>query len=180
MAVRLEIVAHPRMTGSESDPVFGDASPLRAPEDVRPLPGRVLGWACGPEPACVRTAELLGGNPITRPDLAGPAFGCWTGRPLSDVATADPAGLSTWMADPDAAPHGGESLAAATIRLGRTCDHTDWPEGRSVVVVTPLAAKLIAVHALDAGAELVFRLDVPPGGRFELSGGRGRWRLILR
>jgi broad specificity phosphatase PhoE len=81
------------------------------------------------------------------------------------------------MSDPHAAPHGGESLAELVARVGACCDERDWPPGRSVAVVAPLVARAMAVHALAATPEVIFRVDLAPLGRVGLSRhGRG-WRL---
>jgi broad specificity phosphatase PhoE len=178
MAVRLLVVAHGR-AGSAVDPVFGDPGALPPDATVVPVEGRVQGWVTGPEQACRDTTERLATRSRIEPALAGPDLGRWAGRTLSEVAAADPAGLRTWLSDPASSPHGGESLAAACARIGRVCDKTGWPDGRTVLVVAPSAARLLAVHGIGGSAELSFALDVRPGGRFELSRHGGRWRLIL-
>ena len=179
MARRVVVLAHGR-AGAAADPVFGDPGRLVAGTEISPVPGRVLEWLIGPEPACRETAELAGAaDPSTAQGLAGPDLGRWTGRRLSAVAAEDPAGLQAWLSDPTAAPHGGESLADAQVRVGDVVDGRAWPDGRSVVVVSPVVARLLALHAIGGAADLGFRLDVRFGGLFELSrAGRG-WRLLL-
>jgi broad specificity phosphatase PhoE len=178
MARRLLVVAHGR-TRVDGEPVFGEPGRLAAGVEVEAVTGRVQCWFAGPENACRETAALLGADPSVVPDLAGPDAGHWSGRTPSAVAAEDPAGLQAWLSDPDAAPPDGESLIHALGRVGRVIDDEPWPEGRSVMVVTPAAARLLAIHALGGSAALAYRLDVRFGGRFELSGGRGGWRLLL-
>ncbi len=179
MAQRVLVVAHGR-AGAASDPVFGDQGPLVPDAEIAPVLGRVQRWTAAPEAACRQTAALLGAvEPVIVEELAGPELGSWTGRTLGEVAAEDPEGLQAWLSDPRAAPHGGESLVAATSRIGLACDRHDWPHGTSVVVVTPGAARLLAVHALGGPAELSFRLDVAAGSRFRLSRHGGSWRLLL-
>ena len=179
MATRLLVVAHAAV-GSVSDPVFGDRGPLLPEASMVPVEGRVGRWVAGAEQACPETVGLLGGPPPTiEPALSGPDLGSWTGRTLGEIAAADPDGLRAWLSDPGAAPHGGESLVAAQRRIGSSCDQYDWPDGTSVVVVTPVAARLLAVHALGGPAELSFRLDVAAGSRFRLSRHDRSWRLLL-
>ena len=174
---RLLVLAHARTAG---DPVFGDLEGLADGAEVAPVTGRVQRWFAGPEPACRQTARLLGGDPVIMPGLAAPDGGRWSGRTPAAVAADDPAGLQAWLTDPATAPPGGESLQQAQARLGRVIDTETWPEGRSVLVVTPAAGRLLALHAVGGAPELSFRLDVRFGGRFELSGGSGRgWRLVL-
>jgi broad specificity phosphatase PhoE len=184
MARRLLVVAHGR-TGGRSDPAFGDPGPLAPSAEIAesagivPPSGRIQRWVAGPEHACGQTAELLGGRPTVLPGLAAPDPGSWRGRTVGEIAAEDPAGLQAWLADPDAAPHGGESLRQALARLARVVGDERWPDGRSILVVTPAAARLLAIHAAGGPPELAFRLDVRFGGRFELSGGDRGWRLLL-
>jgi broad specificity phosphatase PhoE len=178
MAARLLVVAHGR-AGSTTDPVFGDLGPLLTEASPPPIEGRVQHWVAGPERACRETVQLLGGQARIEPALQGPELGSWTGRTVSEIAAEDPEGLRSWLSDPRAAPHGGESLAAALGRIGLACDRRDWPDGTSVVVVTPAAARLLAVHALGGPANLSFRLDVAAGSRFRVSRHSRSWRLLL-
>jgi broad specificity phosphatase PhoE len=93
------------------------------------------------------------------------------------VGESEPEELNRWLSDPAAAPHGGESLADLVRRVGAVCDTQDWPQGRSVLVVTPLVARAAAVHALGVGPAAIFRLDLAPLGRVGLSGQARSWRL---
>src|SRR5262249_11146732 len=45
------------------------------------------------------------------------AFGRWAGLSLAEVAEREPDAVREWMTDPDAAPHGGESLRAVLARV---------------------------------------------------------------
>ena len=93
---------------------------------------------------------------------------------MTDIATDHPAELESWLHDPYAVPHGGESLAELITRVGRALDDHPWPNGRSVVVVTSLVARALIVHALGAGPEVIFRIDVSPLGRAQVSRGDSR------
>jgi broad specificity phosphatase PhoE len=85
--------------------------------------------------------------------------------------------VDVWLHDAYAAPHGGESLAALIDRVGGVLDDHLWPQGRSVVAVTPLVARAAAVHALGAPPEVIFRIDIAPLGRVLISRGDQIWRL---
>jgi broad specificity phosphatase PhoE len=74
-------------------------------------------------------------------------------------------------------PHGGESLAELITRVGRVLDDHPWPHGRSVVVVTSLVARALIVHALGAGPEVIFHIDVSPLSRALISQSDQIWRL---
>ena len=174
--LRLLLVAH-GVTAAASELVFGDEGPLLHPGPLAPPRPPVASWWSGPERACRQTLDGLGGSGEVLPGLAGPDLGDWDGRPLAEVAASDPAGLQAWLGDPDARPHGGETLAELVARLAALLSDHGWPAGTSALVVTPLVARALAVAALGAPPAVVFALDVGHGGRVLLSGRAGRWRL---
>jgi broad specificity phosphatase PhoE len=176
VASRLVLVAHGPTTRTR-DLVFGDRAGLEHPELIEAETHRVSSWSSGPEPACFATAERLGGAPDVVSELAQPDFGGWDGRSLAEVGAEDPAGLGRWLSDPADSPHGGESLAQLVTRVGAYCDERDWPPGGNVVVVAPLVARAAVAHALGAGPEVIFRVDVAPLGRVGLSRQGPHWRL---
>jgi broad specificity phosphatase PhoE len=159
--------------------IFGDRTDVVRPELVQALAGQTQSWVSGPEPACLTTARALGAEPEILAALAGPDFGRWRGRSLAEVGPAEPQALSAWLSDPEAAAHGGESLVQLLNRVGTCCDARHWPQGRSVVVVAPLVARALAVHALGAPAEVMFRLDVGPLDRVQLTRSGPSWRLRM-
>lgn len=197
---RLLVVAHAATPGTR-ELVFGDASQVARPEHISPLEGHTAAWLAAPEPACTTTAAALGAVPssaavdcrISRdyaagsgtqslavvPELVGPNFGRWRRRSLAEVGAEEPAGVQAWLGDPAAVPHGGECLAGLVARIGAWADAWAWSEGRSVAVVTPLVARALAVHALGAPAEVIFRLDVAPLGRVYLTRSSAGWHLRL-
>lgn len=101
---------------------FDDDGPLseagrrraRAAAGALPAAGRSL---VTPSVRCRHTAEELGLPVRTAPELAGCAMGAWRGRTLAEVADGDPAAVSAWLADPDFAAHGGESLRQLCARI---------------------------------------------------------------
>ena len=175
MAQRLLVVAH-APTAPTIALIFGDQGEPQTGE-VRRLNGRVASWLRGPEKACVATAVCLGGEAEPVPELRECDFGAWTGRTLADVAFEDATALDTWLHDAHAAPHGGESLAELINRVGRVLDDHPWPEGRSVLVVSPLVARAAAVHALGASPEVIFHIDIAPLGRLLISRSDHAWRI---
>jgi len=72
---------------------------------------------CSPARAAVETAAALGLAATVDPGLADWHLGEWRGRALDEIAAAHPAELAAWLAAPDAAPHGGESLTALLARV---------------------------------------------------------------
>jgi broad specificity phosphatase PhoE len=175
MAQRLLLVGH-APTSPTAALALGNAGEPHT-QEVRRLTGRVASWLSGPEPACQETAICLGGEAEPIPELRECDFGSWTGRTLVDVAFEEAGVLDTWLHDPHATPHGGESLAELINRVGRVLDDHPWPDGRSVVVVSPLVARAAAVHALGAPPEVIFHIDLAPLGRVLISRSDHIWRM---
>lgn len=135
---------------------------------------------CGPARRCRETAALvLPGRAVDGDAPSGPASGAWAGRAPGELAAEDPAALQAWMADPDAAPSGGESLAALLSRVGGWMDGLDAGDDRGVTlaVVDPPVVRAAVAHALGAGPAGVWRVDVAPLTLAVLTGRAGRWNL---
>ncbi len=124
-----------------------------------------------------QTASALGlVDPVVEPALAEGSFGRWAGRTLADVNAADPSAVALWLASPDAAPHGGESLAAVVARVA------DWlaalpASGKTVAVTHGGVVKAAVVLALEAPLSAFWRVDVAPLSLTELARHDGRWTL---
>lgn len=121
MSARITLLA-----AASTSATAGAAFPADEPLDLRgragaaelagtfARPGRVL---CSPARVARETAAALSLDPVeTAPLLADLDAGRWAGRTLDDVAAAEPEGVGRWLADPDVAPHGGESVARTIER----------------------------------------------------------------
>lgn len=155
-----------------------DALGLRAAEAAAGTLRSAGPTPVSPSPRCRQTARVLGlPAPVDEPVLAGCDHGRWRGRTLDEIAAAEPEALARWLADPAAAPHGGEPLQAVLDRVA------DWlaalPQDAPAVtaVVEPDVVRAAAVHALGAPAAAFWRLDVRPLTATHLSGRAGRWNL---
>ncbi|MEV4611172.1 histidine phosphatase family protein [Kitasatospora sp. NPDC049258] len=127
-----------------------------------------------PSRRCAETAAALGLDAPADPALADLDTGGWRGRTLDEVAAEDPAALGRWLADPAAAPHGGESVLDLVDRIGT------WlaaQQGRVLAVVEPAVIRAAVVHALALPPHTFWRLDVEPLTLTRLTGGAGRWNL---
>ena len=92
-------------------------------------------WS-SPELRARQTAQVLGLKAAVEPALRDCDYGKWSGQSFDDVSAREPDAVATWLRDPAAAPHGGESLLAFMQRVaswlgGRVkptpsidCDHT--------------------------------------------------------
>lgn len=131
-----------------------------------------------PSPRCRQTAQALGlPTPTDEPALAGCDNGRWRGRTLDEVAAAEPEALARWLADPAAAPHGGEPLQALLDRVAGWLAALPGDGPAVTAVVEPDTVRAAAVHALDAPAAAFWRLDVRPLTATHLTGRSGRWNL---
>ena len=157
--------------------VFGgdedlDEGGLRAALALSPTGVRATRWVSAPAAAARQTARALGGDPADEPALADPDHGSWTGRMLDEV---DPGELHTWLSDPSAAPHGGESLAAVA---GRAAGWLGGQAGREVgAVAHPIVVRAVLAAALGLPAEGIRRLEVAPLAVVRLTGRGGRWHV---
>jgi broad specificity phosphatase PhoE len=125
---------------------------------------------------CARdTALALGLAATVEGGLADMNYGSWQGRRLADLAAEAPQDLAAWMRDPDAAPHGGESLSQLVKRVGAWLDastgttHQAVTRAREVVAVThaPVLRAAI-VHALGVPAAVFARIEIAPLSVIEL------------
>jgi broad specificity phosphatase PhoE len=180
--VRLHLLAHAATAASRqarfpTDEPLDDGGRRAASAVSLAAPDRL--W-CAPARRCRETAALvLPGRPIEDDAPDGPGSGAWAGRAPGELATEDPAALQTWLTDPDAAPPGGESLAALLDRVGAWMDglDADGDRGVALAVVDPPVVRAAVAHAVGAGPAGLWRVDVAPLTLAVLTGRAGRWNL---
>jgi broad specificity phosphatase PhoE len=126
---------------------------------------------------CRQTAEAAGLTATLEPRLAECDFGRWAGSTLADVHAADPDGASTWMLDPDAAPHSGETLTAFAARVaGWLGEQAEMP-GTAAAITHAGVVKAAVVHALRAPFPAFWQVDAAPLSVTELHAHDGRWTV---
>jgi broad specificity phosphatase PhoE len=143
---------------------------------------QAAGWSrdgarCSPLPRAVATAGLLGLDAVPDDGLREADFGTWAGRTLAEVVASDAEATAHWMADPDAAPHGGEPLRAFVARVGTWLDGQAAVGGRTLAVTHGGVVKAAVVHALGAPLEAFWRVDAAPLHATELHAHDGRWTV---
>jgi broad specificity phosphatase PhoE len=179
---RLFLVRHAPTTATRSF-----AFPADEPIDARgradaavlgaAIPPR-FGVLCSPARRCVQTAQAAGLDATAlEPALVECDFGSWAGQTLEAVAAADPVAVSTWMTDPNARPHGGESHADFAARIGAWLDRQAALDGRAVAITHGGVVKAAIVHALGAPPAAFWRIDAAPLSITELHAHDGRWTL---
>jgi broad specificity phosphatase PhoE len=178
--VRVALVT-PALTQGMREGRFGGDGPLGAREFAAcrtaanglPRADRVF---TAPGPRCRGTAAALG---LTTAREAGALAdwdpGRWRGHRLADLAESEPEGVAAWLADPAAAPHGGESLHDLVTRAAAWLDGL--PGGRTLAVAEPAVVRAALVHALNLPPAAFWRLDAGPLSLTLLTGRSGRWNL---
>ncbi|MEH3130631.1 MAG: histidine phosphatase family protein [Mycolicibacterium neoaurum] len=175
--VRLTLVSH-GMTEAMAAGRFPADEPLNAlgARQVAELANADRGmlW-CAPELRTGQTAQALGGPATIEPALADLDCGRWRGMALADL---DPDGLASWLTDPTAAPHGGESIAALCDRVRNWLDGVAARGGRHTAVTHPAVIRAAILTALSAAPTSFWRIDIAPVARVSLHF-RGAWTLRL-
>lgn len=160
--------------------------PLDEPLDVRsrraatPLAAAVprgCELLCSPALRCRQTAEAAGLVATVEPRLAECDFGRWAGSTLAAIDRCDPAGVRSWMLDPDAAPHGGESLSAFAGRVAAWIDGQARRDGAVAAITHAGVVKAAVVHALGAPVQAFWQIDAAPLSVTELHAHDGRWTI---
>lgn len=159
-------------------PALDDAG-LEAAAALRgQLPRADRCWSSHTARAC-QTAEAAGFGAQPEAGLAECDFGAWAGRSLVEVAEADPDALQRWYADPDQAPHGGESATVLRARAGQVLTRAAGLGGTTLAFTHGGFVRAAVVAALDLPNALFWKLDVAPLSVTELHHHEpGSWRLV--
>lgn len=130
-----------------------------------------------PALAARRTAEALGLDATVEPLLAEQDFARWAGKSFEEVQAAEPEAMAAWFADPDAAPHGGESLAAAARRGAALMERLAGESGHTIALTHAVPIRAAVVHVLGAPLSSVWKIDIEPLSLTEFRGDGRRWVL---
>lgn len=162
---------------------FALDEPIEGGEEARiaALPAGLARHAtvlAAPSLAARQTAEALAADVAEEAALRDLDVGSWRGRALADVAAAEPQGLAAWMTDPEAAPHGGESIAGLVARVGAWLDGGSLA-GRVLAVTHPAVLRAAVLHGLGAPACAFWTIDAGPLAAVTFSHDGRRWTLRL-
>ncbi|MFI7705775.1 histidine phosphatase family protein [Nonomuraea sp. NPDC049480] len=150
-----------------------------------------VAWVA-PAAAARQTAAAAGLVAGVVPALAEADCGRWRGLPYEQVAREEPDALARWLADPHAAPHGGESLADLAARVASWLDSVCAQDeavgvapqrapgrgGPKAVVVCDVGVIRAALgHALGLEPSRTARFDLAPLSVTELTATRDGWRV---
>ena len=121
-----------------------------------------------PELRTRQTAEALGLSADIQPMLRECDYGRWAGKKFSEIAADEPDAANSWLRDPAAAPHGGESILdlmrrVATVARRRTVarptvhryhpfnDHTGDDRSRDGCATSVVSGALISDRCRSRG-----------------------------
>lgn len=173
----LYLVRHGRTATNAAGRLLGRLDPpldslgvtqARAVAAVLPPDARVI---CSPLQRTRETAAALG-RPVTVDERwIELDYGDWDGRPLAEVS---PQEWTSWRADDDFAPPGGESLRRLGQRVRAACEElaAEAAEHDVVVVSHVSPIKAAVAWALDAPDGVAWKLFVAPASisRLRVSG----------
>ncbi|ELP61811.1 histidine phosphatase family protein [Streptomyces turgidiscabies] len=149
----------------------------RAAQDLVPLAAAELRY-CSPTPRSRATGDALGYGPLVQLALRDCDMGRWRGLTLGEAMAREPESVDTWLADPRATPHGGESLLDFVSRVGGWLDTRPADDGGKIVAVAePSVIRAALVYALKAPPSTYWNLDVRPLSTTVVTGRKGRWNL---
>jgi broad specificity phosphatase PhoE len=178
---RLLLVRHAptratRATAFPLDEALDEAGRTAAASLAAALPRR-CDIMSSPALRCRQTAEAAGLQAQPEAALAECDFGRWAGSTLAEVHAGEPDGARAWMVDPDAAPHGGESLSAFARRVAGWLDRQAQRDGAAAAITHGGVVKAAVVHALGAPLQAFWRVDAAPLTVTELHAHDGRWTV---
>ena len=107
-------------------------------------------------------AAVTGAAVVTEDGFRETDFGVWEGLTFAEVRERWPAELATWLADPEVAPPGGESLTDVSVRVTAALHRVLAARaGQTVLIVshvTPI--KILVAAALLAPPAALYRMQL--------------------
>lgn len=173
----LTLICHARTDAQRVGRFHLNDDPLLLPVEPVTLPAAPGKALVAPELRTRQTADALGLAGTADPGLRDCDLGSWQGLSLKHLERQDPEGLQRWLADPHAAPHGGESLVQFQQRVAHWLDGLA-TQGEWLAVTHPMVVRAVLLHVLDAPAQAFGQIDVLPLAQVQLSR-YGRWRLRI-
>jgi len=123
---------------------------------------------CSPMRRTRQTADVIGERiglrPIAVPGLEEARFGEWDGHTFAEVMTRWPDAMADWLASPDVAPPGGESLREVYARVSAALDSVLADHaGRRIVVAGHVGSiRSLTARALGSPLESMTRMELSP------------------
>ena len=181
MIARLKLVCH-ASTSAVRLAAFPDDEPLDSlgRGDLAELSATIgLADRCwtGPSLRTRETAGALHPDAVVDARLAECDYGRWTGQTFEDVHAREPEALAEWLRDPEAAPHGGESILLLLKRVAGWLDEQRPVAGQVLAVTHASVIRAAVVHAIGAPPRSFWRIDVAPLSVTRLTSAGQHWTL---
>jgi broad specificity phosphatase PhoE len=180
MPLRLALVCHApthanRASSFPKDEPL-DASGLEKAHCVSQRFDKALRYLRSPAIAAQQTAEAMDIHALVESELRECDYGHWAGMSINDIAASDRDGLSQWLNDPTARPHGGEALVSLVRRVNNWLDQQQG-DGTVVAITHVSIVRAAIVCALDAPPLAFWRIDISPLSVTWLSRSSRPWTL---
>ena len=145
-------------------------------EELRWIAPRASHVQTGPEQRTRQTAAALGLEATAVTDLRDIDYGSWQGMSLEEIHAQNAMGLGEWLADVDAAPHGGESIAELFSRTDQWLGQRT--RSRHTLAVTHSTfIRAAIVLALRAPSSSFWRIEIAPLSITDLRWSGHGWKL---
>ncbi len=182
MSGRLLLVRHAPTSATRrarfpTDEPLDEAGFVAARKLAKSLPERIDRSLSSPLARARQTAEAMGFVAAVDDDLRECDFGSWAGLSLQDVRESDAEGLSSWFADAEARPHGGESLTQVGERVGRFLTRVAGRPGTTLAVTHAGVVRAAVVLSLSRAVESFWRIDIAPLSVTELHSRDDVWTV---
>ncbi len=179
MSTRLKLICHASTVATRTI-AFADDEPVDVPglQKMAGLPALALQRALtSPALRARQTTEALHCIATIDPGLRDCDYGRWTGRSLEAVLAEEPDSLAAWMADPAAAPHGGESVVQLIARIGDWLDAQAAIPGPVIAITHAAVIRAAIIYAIGAAPGSFRHIDIAPLSMTQLSSHNGQWTL---
>lgn len=124
-----------------------------------------------------QTAEALGLQARTDPELRDCDHGRWAGKSIAAIEAEEPENLMAWMSDPEAVPHGGESLLDLGTRVAGWMDNESALGGHVIAISHAAVIRAAVAHVLRAPPPSFWLVDIEPLGIVRMTSNGRRWSL---
>ena len=180
MTARLSLIAH-AATETQRHAAFPLDELITEREQARIAK---LGWnipkaeqiSSAPEQRAQQTSRILGLSATVADELRDCDYGRWRGRKMEEVQSEDPPEFLAWLADPNSAPHGGESIECLIGRVGSWID-TQSAVKHTIAVTHPAVIRAAIVYALRLPPLNFWRFDIAPVTLTDLRLNRDVWTV---
>jgi broad specificity phosphatase PhoE len=124
-----------------------------------------------------QTADALALDASVEPLLRDQDHGRWAGKGFDEVQAQQPEGIAAWLTDPDAAPHGGVSLASVAHRTSNLMDRLIAERGHTVAITHSSVIRTAILHVLGAPLAACWKIDIEPLSITDFRSDGRRWVL---